>query len=144
MDICLTMVLHGLPGDNTIQGLYHHCLLQELQGSLCWGPGPPSPFHSFSTPPRPVSLRFSLTPRCQAAFCPFTCLPTASIILAAGLSHALWWVHWIQLEQSVSSTGQPRPLLSEAPTAPHCQCLSTRTDTESIRLNPALHHLSPT
>ena len=43
---------------------------------------------------------------------------------------------WSQLEPVVSGLGQPQPLLTEAPAAPHCQCLGTRTRYSIIQSEP--------
>lgn len=45
-------------------------------------------------------------------------VPRGTTSLAAGLSHALWWLHWICLESAVCGTGRPQPLLTEAALQP--------------------------
>lgn len=57
----------------------------------------------------------SVTPDSPAAHAEHT-------VLAAGLGHALQWVHWSQLETALSR------LSSEpCPAAPHCQDMGTHT-----------------
>ncbi|KAK4830245.1 hypothetical protein QYF61_009312 [Mycteria americana] len=58
----------------------------------------------------------SANPKCFALS--KICFPQDATTLAAGLSRALGWVPWSRLEPAVSGTGQPRPLLTEAPAAP--------------------------
>ena len=138
-DTWSTVVLHGLPGDN----LHHHGLLQELQGTFCWG--------TCSTSSPPAALPSGLAGLFLTLFFPHSSLPGSvlpflthvfpkappswlrgSAVPCGGSSGA----SWSQLEPVVSGLGQPQPLLTEAPAAPHCQCLGTRTRYSIIQSEP--------
>lgn len=48
-------------------------------------------------------------------------LPRGATTFSEGLSCALGWVRWQQLEQVMSSPGQPQPPLTAPPTAASAQ-----------------------
>lgn len=105
-------VLHGLQGYNLLRcGLLH------------------GRSTSFSHPAvhRAISHAFFLLHTCisHTAVQPLLSFPTGATVVAEWLSCALWWVSWTRT--TVSSTGQPHPLIEATPAAPLCRTYTPNT-----------------
>jgi len=112
--------------------LLHRGLIQGLQGKPCSGTwSPSSPPSSLTLVSAGLLLSHSaLTAHCLCSVLLFLkyIFPKMPPPWLRGSARPCRGVGWSWLEPSVSGTGQPWPLLTEAtPAVPRCQHLGTRT-----------------